>query len=479
MSRVLTALFALALLFAPQTALATCGGGGGGGMGGVAPGAAAPQVYRVSWKVMGPGAAAPTAPEAALVIYWFPTSPAKAQSSSLQTSRTLSLAGARCVAAALVTPDHKALHDQFSVPADQEVAVLAQLDGTEIGRIGGAGSTFEPVAVDKLLNRHLEAQEKSLEALLKGAEKKSKADQDGATADFQAVWEQRCLFPGLGKKAAKGLKKLGVMVDQAALRELGPEGLTDPDIAGRNHQVRPLLERGLKAELAARYPEARDLYQKAVQADPADPTALRFLAELNRHHLGEWDTSEAQFKKLLAQPADPIAKAVALHGIGKMTIHSGRYSEGLAMFERSVKVYPLAITYRNMAVYWFSEKQAEKATGHMRQALELDPDDKFNQIFSAVYLAAAGHAEEALKIARAHEDVLDASYNLAALWAQTGDTKKAMELLRRHFYEYEKYDSVRAMEMQEARDDYMFAELHKDPEFVALTAGAMRHGAKR
>jgi hypothetical protein len=50
-----------------------------------------------------------------------------------------------------------------------------------------------------------------------------------------------------------------------------------------------------------------------------------------------------------------------------------------------------------------------------------------------------------------------------------------MELLRRHFYEYERFDAVRAMEMQEARDDYMFASLHDDPQFIELTQLAARH----
>ena len=141
----------------------------------------------------------------------------------------------------------------------------------------------------------------------------------------------------------------------------------------------------------------------------------------------------------------------------------------------SLAEYPLPITYRNLAVYWFSEQQAEKATGYMRQALALAPEDRYNQIFAAVYLAAAGHKEEALQAARANRDVLEASYNLAAIYAQSGDRKQAMELLRRHFYQYERFDAVRAMEMQEARDDYMFASLHQDPEFVELTKLAARH----
>lgn len=44
-----------------------------------------------------------------------------------------------------------------------------------------------------------------------------------------------------------------------------------------------------------------------------------------------------------------------------------------------------------------------------------------------------------------------------------------MELLRRHFYEYERYDAVRSMEMWEARVDYVFATLREDPDFVELT----------
>ena len=175
------------------------------------------------------------------------------------------------------------------------------------------------------------------------------------------------------------------------------------------------------------------------------------------------------FRQILSQPADPIARAVALHGLGKMTIHSGAYAAGLALFKQSLAAYPLPITYRNMAVYWFSEGKLEKATGYMRQAIALDPSDTYNQIFAAVYLAAAGKKDEARKIAESNQTVLEASYNLAAIWAQVGDREKAMEMLRRHFYQYESYDAVRAMEMKEARDDTVFVSLRNDAQFRALT----------
>ena len=461
---------AVALSLISLPASATCGGGGGGGNGGVMPGLGGdvPLVYRVAWKVLSQGAARPQTP---LAVYWLPDSPDEARKSPLQTSRSLTLAGERCVSMAIVPSDNQPLREALKAIAGSPVVVVAAADGAEVGR-APAGDVK---AVEKLLSKALDDRETALEALLDGAGKKAAGDRDGAIADYQRVWKERCIAPKLGRKAAKGLSKLGVKTEEADLRLLGPDGLADPDVRGRHADVEGVLRQGLDAELAGRYPDAERLYARAVALDPADATALRYLGELQRHQTGDWKQARATFARLLAMPADPIARAVALHGLGKMTIHSGRYAEGLSMFEQSLAAYPLPITYRNLAVYWFSERQAEKAAGFMRQALALDPDDRYNQIFAAVYLAAAGHKEEAAKIAGANHNVLEASYNLAAIWAQVGDREKAMELLRRHFYTYERFDAVRSMEMQEARDDYMFASLHQDPEFIALTKMADGH----
>ncbi|HEY0510989.1 MAG TPA: tetratricopeptide repeat protein [Thermoanaerobaculia bacterium] len=464
---------ALALMLPSLPASATCGGGGGGGTGGAVPDLGGePLVYRVAWKVLSPGAPRPQAP---LAVYWFPTSPDEARRSPLQTSRPLSLAGSRCVATALVTSDNQALREALKAPSGQPAVVLADADGADLGRVTGSDGKLDIRAVESLLSKTIDGREDALRALLDGAEKKAAADRDGAVADYRRVWDQRCLFPSLGRKAAKALGKLGIKTDQAELLQLGPDGLPDPDVKGRNGAVEATLRQGLAAEIAARYRDAERLYVKAAELDPADATALRYLGELYRHQTGEWDKAREVFGRLLARPADPIARAVALHGLGKMTIHGGRYADGLALFDRSLAAYPLPITYRNLAVYWFSERQPEKAAGFMRQALALAPDDRYNQIFAAVYLAAAGHKDEAAKVAAANQNVLEASYNLAAIWAQAGDRKKAMELLRRHFYDYERFDAVRSMEMQEARDDYMFASLHQDPEFLALTRLADGH----
>ena len=44
--------------------------------------------------------------------------------------------------------------------------------------------------------------------------------------------------------------------------------------------------------------------------------------------------------------------------------------------------------------------------------------------------------------------------------------------LKRHFFDYERYDAVRSKEMMEARVDAVFSSLFADPTFVSLTSGA-------
>jgi len=239
-----------------------------------------------------------------------------------------------------------------------------------------------------------------------------------------------------------------------------------------NRQMTAEMSRGFGAELAGDYGRARAIYRAASKIDPGDPVPLRFLGELYRHETGEWTLAMQTFNRILTMQADPLSRAVALHGIGKMTIHMGDSARGLAMFQQSIDTYPLALTYRNMAVYWNSERNRAKADAYVQKAMELDPMDPYNLVFAATYMADSGRGAEALKIAKDNEHLLAASYNLAAIYALLGNKGKALELLKRHFYQYERYDAVRAKEMWEARVDYVFASLKNDPAFVKLTAMA-------
>jgi tetratricopeptide (TPR) repeat protein len=455
----------LIVLFALSPAWATCGGGGGGGTGGVAGGASnegpAPTVYKVPWKLW----EARTAPNKGLVLYWFPASQNEYDKSSLRASRILTVYSAQCVAMTIADakqPELQPIIGDSAIP----VAVLANADGSPIKKVENTSGKLKVDQIEKLLEGEMKQRETALDTQLKSAKEKIKAgDNDGAIALLKPVAQEKCLFPKKAKDAAKELKKLGVA-------EIG--SIPDSPILDRvqGARIEAVMRNGLRAEIAERYVTAERLYRKAHQMDPADPTPLRYLGELYRHHTGEWDKARATFDTILKMPADSVARAVALHGLGKMTIHDGEFKKGLSLMEQSVAEFPLALAYRNLAVYWNSEGDLEQGNAYTKKALALDPKDPYNLVFAAVFMAASGRGDEALKIARANRNLLAASYNLAAIYAQTGNRQQALSLLQRHFFRYERYQAVRAKEMMEARVDAVFDSLRQDSAFLALTSGA-------
>jgi tetratricopeptide (TPR) repeat protein len=456
----------LVTLFALSPAFATCGGGGGGGGGGMSSGGSSnTQVYYVPWKVREAKDPAP----AGLVLYWFPLSKDELKKSSLRESRTLSLYASQCVSMELAdfrTPEGQKLVGDSQPP----VAVLATPEGAPVGKAESAGGVLKVAQVEKLVEAEVKQRESALDAKLREAREKAKAGDAAAAVELlRPVLEQKCMFPGKAKDAAKELKKLGAK-DVAGLKApAGPLPVFDP---ARSARVERVMREGLSAEVAARYPLAERLYGLAHRLDPADPTPLRYLGELYRHHTGEWGKARAVFNTILDMPADPLSRAVAQHGLGKMTIHDGDFKKGLGLLEASVKTYPLPLAYRNLAVFWNSEGDRVKTGRYIQKALALDPEDPYNLIFAAAFMAGSGRGEEALKIARENEALLSASYNLAAIYAQLGEREKALALLRRHFFEFERYRAVRTKEMMEARVDAVFSSLREDADFVALTRGA-------
>jgi len=467
LARFVSVVLIMILLFPAQPALATCGGGGGGGTGGMRSGSdsgTAPDelVYHVPWRLIKPEE---PPVKAGIVLYWFPTGAEELSKSSLRTSRTLTLYASQCVTMGVVdarTP----LGQKFVGEEKLPVAVLAQPDGTVLGKAENKNGFLKVEQVEKLVETEVKNREKALKEKMEAAKSKAKSgDSQTAIQEFRGVLEQKCLFPKLAKDATKELKKLGVS-------EVGQ--LFDPPCfdSAASARIERTMRAGLRAEDSANYTDAERLYAQAHRMDPADPSPLRYLGELYRHHTGEWDKARSTFEKILAMPADPLSRAVALHGLGKMTIHEGEFKKGLALMENSVVVFPLALAYRNLAVYWNSEGDVAKTDVYLQKALSLDPTDPYNLIFVSAFMADRGKGEEALKIARENEALLPASYNLAAIYAQAGQREKALALLKRHFFEYERYQAVRSKEMMEARVDAVFTSLRNDPAFISLTSGA-------
>jgi tetratricopeptide (TPR) repeat protein len=453
----------LALFFA-QTSFATCGGGGGGGGGGMSNGGgggSSAETYPVPWKVRKADDKPLTA---GLVLYWFPASQGEISNSSLRQSRTLSVYAKQCVAMALVNTDVPNA-DKLLGDSKLPVAVLATPDGTPVGKVENKGGKLKVLDVEKVLETEMKQRETAVDGQMAEAARKVKAgDNDGAIKGYRAVLEQQCMFPKKAKDAAKELKKLGVEVASVPAA---------PILERRQSaMIERTMRQGLIAENAGRYIAADRLYTKAHLMDPADPTPLRYLGENYRHNIGDWAKARTTFETILNMPADPLSRSVALHGLGKMTIHDGEFKKGLALMEQAIAEYPLALAYRNLAVYWNSEGDPVKGNEYTQQALALDPKDPYNLVFAAVFMAANGKKDEALRIARENVNLMPASYNLAAIYAQNGQRDKALSLLRRHFFQYERYQAVREKEMMEARVDAVFDSIRADSAFMALTSGA-------
>ncbi len=461
--------FLLITLFAVSPVWATCGGGGGGGGGGMSGGggaSAAPETYPVPWKVRKPQ----DPPAKGLIVYWFPASADELKKSSLRMSRPLSLYASQCISMELAdgqVPNAQQLVGEAKLP----VAVIATPDGTPVTRVENTAGKLKVEALEKVLTTEVKTREGTLDEQLKTAKAKAVAgEKEEAIKLFQAVLEHKCMFPGKAKTAAKELKKLGVN-DLAGLSD-GPDFPLPVFDAQKSKQIEQTMWRGLVAENGARYLLAEKLYQRAQLMDPADPTPLRYLGELYRHHTGDWDKARTTFEAILRMQSDPLSRAVALHGLGKITIHEGEFKKGLHLMEDSVAEYPLALAYRNLAVYWNSEGDLVQGNAYTQKALALDPRDPYNLVFAAVFMAASGRREEALKVAQANIKLLPASYNLAAIYAQNGQKEKALAFLKRHFYQYERYHAVRSKEMMEARVDAMFDSMRHDSDFLALTRHA-------
>ncbi|HMH08194.1 MAG TPA: hypothetical protein VK579_16080 [Terriglobales bacterium] len=282
-------------------------------------GMSAPQVYNVPWRVRMPELPPVTS---GLVLYWFPSSVEEVQKSSMRTSRILSLYAAQCVSmeiADAATPLGQKLGGADKLP----VAVLATPDGDTVAKIENQDGFLRAERVEKIVDGEMKRRDNSLEQQLKQAKEDAKSgDSAGAIPLYRAVLDQKCLFPKRAKDAAKELKKLGVNDVRDILNS--PDFSSPVFNAAKNAKIERTMLRGLTAENSAKYAEAK-LYAKAYSMDPADPTPLRYLGELYRHRTGDWAKARQTFNQILAMPADPLARAVALHGLGKITIHEGQF----------------------------------------------------------------------------------------------------------------------------------------------------------
>ena len=272
------------------------------------------------------------------------------------------------------TPNAEKLIGDSKLP----IAVLAKSDGTPINKVENKDGKLKVTDVEKLVGGEIKTRESALDMSLKDAKAKADAgDKATAVKLYQSVLGEKCMFPKKAKEAASALKKLGA----ENIGSIPASPIFDADISA---QIVRTMKRGLVAENDAKYVLADRFYTQAHNMDPADPTPIRYLAELHRHDTGDWRNAKIEFHQILDMPSDPLSRAVAMHGLGKITIHEGEFKKGLHLMEDSVATYPLPLAYRNLAVYWNSEGDLAKGNYYTEKALAMDPKDPYNLVFAAV-----------------------------------------------------------------------------------------------
>jgi hypothetical protein len=249
-SRMSALLMAVLLLPAPDWA--TCGGGGGGGTGGMrAPGVGSDQeqVYQVPWKLVKPEDAATAG---GLVVYWFPSSLEEFQRSSLRNSRSLSLFASQCVTMGIADAS-TSLGQKYLTGEKLPVVVFAKSDGTVINKLQNTNGFLKVEQVEKLVEGEMKQREEKIKQEMKAAKEKAKSgDKEGAIPLYRTVLDEKCLFPGKAKDAAKELKKLGV-------NETGQFFDAPVMDYAKSAAIEAVMKRGLDAEMNEKYEAAERL----------------------------------------------------------------------------------------------------------------------------------------------------------------------------------------------------------------------------
>jgi hypothetical protein len=194
--------FLLAILFLTPYLFAQRRGG---------PGTGNPDEHRVPWKFLEKDAIVDKTP---ITLYWLPASLDETKRSPLMTSRVLLENSMRCVGLEIVLPENVATIEKLGATGKGPTAVVADAQGNVIRRIR---DLFRVEAVEQILVDELAARDEAMYRQMTEANRAAGAgEKEAAIGLYKKIWDDRCLYPIAGNDAQRALKKLGVIVQEAA-----------------------------------------------------------------------------------------------------------------------------------------------------------------------------------------------------------------------------------------------------------------------
>lgn len=207
-----------------------------------------------------------------------------------------------------------------------------------------------------------------------------------------------------------------------------------------------LENRADQLRAAKEYADAYDFYRAALAKNPHSAALYNKLGinELMSLHLRQAKSDFEHALHLNRQLAS------AYNNLGVLEYALKKYRVSIKNYEKAIRLEENATYYSNLGAAYFSKKDFPKATEAYGKAVEIDPGvfDNPNRAGISGQIASP-------------EDRAHFSYVLAELYARQGLTDRSLECLRRALEEGYKH-------ADDAFSDAAFAQLRKDPRFVAL-----------
>ena len=216
--------------------------------------------------------------------------------------------------------------------------------------------------------------------------------------------------------------------------------------------------------------KAQEFSFKALMYDSNLPEAYAAMG-LSYFIWGKFEEAAASGRKAIELDPDNF---IAYWTLGRIHFTTGKFTEALELFQRVVDLKPgFYVAHLDLKQTYVSLGRQAEAAASLTKVMEIlptyllqNPDDARAKLFYAMTLLELGRREEAIAEGAAALELAPGDslmlYNVACLYAQLGEKKKAIATLR---------DAVAAgvTNFQWMIRDPDLKCLHDDPEFVELS----------